>query len=830
MNDHREKHKTLDEKKNIPQDNKIDTTELQGKDAEYELFKGIFVNVQEGNQELERVQRESELMNKIEKKIKKLDPNLKIVNVSKTDKTVRKENIDIKELSEQKETTTEEETERMNIVSIVKKDKTNNLLRESTNNLRDDKRDELPSEPEQNNEGIRKDKSNKFYCGNLINEEFLELVKIYHNNNSEGRFANFGPKITQKFKNFVKFNQSLSDDKKRFFIETIEEINRNHEMTNLINLYLTATNYSQHDIAKEIRDKGYFIAPTSIGRIALRDIYKGNKKLYNERFSTRWSGLNKETAPKILMDAIIDVKSRLLEDEGRVLGEHEAPTIDDLTKYKYKGLLKAISRELGKTYNYMLRQLKLEVNHDVYKWRDLDEETALELIDKAITDVKEGLRKYEGLNLADNKAPTISQLNKYGYKKLIYALMKKEISYTELLKKLDYEINLDVNKWESLNKNTISEILENAIEQVREKLRKYEGIVLKEDQAPIVKYMVKYGFGGLIQAMQRRGFVYNERLVKLGLKINVDPQKWKDLNKDSAPKYLMNLIENVKESLEKFEGISLSDKQTPTIAQITKCGYKSLIDALYNRGISIIETEGSLNLFPNYADIFMEVGAKSHIIQEYLFMKNSRKKHCNSFWEAKTTIRDNQRRPDNDIGCDDTFRKKIESHQDILTIPENIKLINIDYLLSLSKESIKKKCRKGYHGREKWLILVSLLSKKRSNKLPRNLDIPYPKNVKILSPEEFAEFFGYEGQILEKFRESIHLTSLALYNSQARLELSKWAMKSRNILNQKYSYKTKEFLQYLRDKDIRHLSSEDPEFETLRKKDEYKRQAKIDEY
>ncbi|GAH36409.1 unnamed protein product, partial [marine sediment metagenome] len=162
-----------------------------------------------------------------------------------------------------------------------------------------------------------------------------------------------------------------------------------------------------------------------------------------------------------LMDAIIDVKSRLLEDEGRVLGEHEAPILNDILKYKYGGLLRAISRKLGKTYNYMLRQLKLETNHDVYKWKDLDQKTALGLINKAINDVKEGLRKYEGLNLAENKAPTISQLKKYGYKKLIYALMSKVISYTELLKKLDYEINLNVTKWKALNKDTISEILKN---------------------------------------------------------------------------------------------------------------------------------------------------------------------------------------------------------------------------------------------------------------------------------------------------------------------------------------------------------------------------------
>jgi len=575
---------------------------------------------------------------------------------------------------------------------------------------------------------------------------------------------------------------------------------------------------------------GYFITPKSIGTITLRDIYKGNLKLYNERFPTRWSGLNKETAPKIFMDAIIDVKSRLLEDEGRILGEHEAPTVDDLRKYKYRGLLKAISRVEGKTYNDMLKQLRLEVNYDFYKWKDLDQKTALEFINKAINDVKERLKKYEGIGLTEDKAPTISQLEKYGYRDLIYALQRRAISYTELLKKLNYKINLDITKWKGVNKETISEILTNSIEQVKKNLKKHEGVVLKENQTPALRHMKNYGFGGLLKAMQRKGFAYNEELIKLGLDVNRDFQKWKELNKDSAPKYLMDAIKNVKESLEKFEGISLNDKQTPTKEQMAKYGYGSLICALGQRKISLIETEESLNLIPNYIDIVTEVGTRSHIIQEDLFIRNSRKKHCNSFWEASTTIQDNQRRPDNSIGRDDIFRIEIESQQNVLTIPKNVKLINIDYLLSLSERSIEKKCRKGYHGREKWLFLVSLLSKKRSNKLPRNLDIPFSKNVKILSPEEFAEFFGYEGQILEKFRESIHLASLALYDSQARLELSKWAMESRDILDQEYSYKTAEFMQYLKDKNIRHLSSEDPEFESLRKKDEYKRQTKIDEY
>jgi len=143
------------------------------------------------------------------------------------------------ELSEEKEMITEEEMEKINIVPIGKNDKTNNLPRESTNNIRNDKRDESTSEYNTDN-----NKSNLFYYDNLINKEFLEMAKNFHNNNSEGKFANYGPKITQRFKDFIKLNQNLSYDKREFFIETIEEINRNHEMTNLINFYIKTTNYS----------------------------------------------------------------------------------------------------------------------------------------------------------------------------------------------------------------------------------------------------------------------------------------------------------------------------------------------------------------------------------------------------------------------------------------------------------------------------------------------------------------------------------------------------------------------------------------------------------
>ncbi|MCK4238579.1 MAG: hypothetical protein KAX33_05605 [Candidatus Lokiarchaeota archaeon] len=57
--------------------NKTDTTELQGKDSEYKLFKGIFKKVHEGNQELKGEQKESKLMHRIYKNIGDSSPDSK---------------------------------------------------------------------------------------------------------------------------------------------------------------------------------------------------------------------------------------------------------------------------------------------------------------------------------------------------------------------------------------------------------------------------------------------------------------------------------------------------------------------------------------------------------------------------------------------------------------------------------------------------------------------------------------------------------------------------------------------------------------------------------
>lgn len=101
MSDLRKKNIKFDEKKDVSHyhNNNTDAIELQSKDAENELFKKILLKSQGGDYESKEAQKESELKNNIEKKVRISCPDLKIVKMGKTDEAGREGNSDIKEFS-----------------------------------------------------------------------------------------------------------------------------------------------------------------------------------------------------------------------------------------------------------------------------------------------------------------------------------------------------------------------------------------------------------------------------------------------------------------------------------------------------------------------------------------------------------------------------------------------------------------------------------------------------------------------------------------------------------------------------------------------------------
>lgn len=117
------------------------------------------------------------------------------------------ENRSQKELSKEKETPTEEKAEKINIVSICKDDKTKNSSTESTNNIRDDKRNELTSEfnsdhsedhsklPTTELKGYKIIQEKILKVNSLINQKLLEyskkIIEDYFNFNIEREKAPF---------------------------------------------------------------------------------------------------------------------------------------------------------------------------------------------------------------------------------------------------------------------------------------------------------------------------------------------------------------------------------------------------------------------------------------------------------------------------------------------------------------------------------------------------------------------------------------------------------------------------------------------------------------
>lgn len=97
MSDLRKKRIRFDEKKDVSQhhNNKTDAIELQSKVVENELFKEIFIKFQGGDQESKEAQKESKLMNKIQKKIRVSCPDFKIMKMGKNGEPVREESSDI---------------------------------------------------------------------------------------------------------------------------------------------------------------------------------------------------------------------------------------------------------------------------------------------------------------------------------------------------------------------------------------------------------------------------------------------------------------------------------------------------------------------------------------------------------------------------------------------------------------------------------------------------------------------------------------------------------------------------------------------------------------
>ena len=207
---------------------------------------------------------------------------------------------------------------------------------------------------------------------------------------------------------------------------------------------------------------------------------------------------------------------------------------------------------------------------------------------------------------------------------------------------------------------------------------------------------------------------------------------------------------------------------------------------------------------PNCGERKTVIGRLSHPILEYFSTIFFKLKGCSIRHEAYANT-DSYEFVDLVIERDKNFINNIENSQKVLTIPDFITQILIDFTLSLNSDAIIEKCYRGYQSETRFLIIVlypkenkSLLQEIR-NLIQNIKDIIFREHVKVINFGQYLEFLNLiepinswkilsenEKNILQKFTYIIDLISDA-FNSDEKL--NKLIELSNHYKEQLYSYR-----------------------------------------
>ena len=603
-------------------------------------------------------------------------------------------------------------------------------------------------------EDIRTDiiKENKYE--NLMNPELRNLFKEYHE--ETGKYVNWGTNIRGDFIDKIndKINKDDITENERKLLEEVkqycEKINTNQEIQNFIVDKILNTNLSQKRISDETKKIGVYVSESKVRSIALDNVFINDQNGYNNRFSKfKWDFLYHDR-------------------DGKLLTRSE--TLINAAEY--------------------------------FKNNVLNEE----------------FRK--NVDLQINEAPTRDVIRRYS--PFISTIENLGISYTELLKEAGLNLNKEVGKWDFLKTDKDGNLLtqelseEAAVNYLKNILLKEEFIEkypLKGNQAPTIAILSE-NHSDFIVVIGKLNFTYNDLLVKAELEVNKYKGKWEFLNQPSydeaiekAAEYLNNNI--LTETYKKTN--DLGDKEAPTRAILEK-EHIDFVGAIGSRGLSYNDILIKAGYEPHDHLISSKIGRDFHWSAERIFMNHSETNECISFYEiypSKNYKKYELNHCDNSIIVDENFRKLSDNASQI---PKNIKIINVDYYLGASEDRARKKCLKGYQGKEKMLILVPLSAKEPLSP-PKN--IPYRKNVKILDPESFTKFMGYDGDCYDNFINSVKLAKRSLYINEDIKILEDKANNCKEIIKNKYDKGQEKFEEYLKTIKRMDLLSYSPDKSTI---------------
>ncbi|NVM04531.1 MAG: hypothetical protein HWN67_19565, partial [Candidatus Helarchaeota archaeon] len=425
-----------------------------------------------------------------------------------------------------------------------------------------------------------------------ISPDFQRLMNDYHK--ETGKWANHGLRITNKFIDWIKNNEKITDDKKIEFINKYNKINEHKEVEKYLANILKSSDDSYNKIIKDLNQLGLSISPLLLNRL----VKEGN--LRKTRIMHKWDYLDEKSALNDFKKEILpSVKESLREkwekgeEDGRLLSKNDVPTKEEIKKNDFSDWISAIEKKNIK-YNDILKAAGYDVNLNLGKWDYLDDKSALNDFKKEILpNVKESLKeKWEkgeegGRLLSKNDVPTVEEIRNNGYKDWVTAIGKKHIKYNDIIRAAGYDVKKHYGKWDYLDDKSAlndfkKEILPNVKESLKEKWEKGEedGRLLRKNEVPTIGEIRENGYGDWIKAVKNKNIKYNDIIKAAGYDVNLNLGKWDYLDEKSALNdFKKEILPNVKESLrEKWEkgeegGRLLRKNEVPTIGEIRENGY-----------------------------------------------------------------------------------------------------------------------------------------------------------------------------------------------------------------------------------------------------------------
>jgi hypothetical protein len=610
--------------------------------------------------------------------------------------------------------------------------------------------------------------------------EYAKYAKNVGKDKLPNPYPNRGIRITDKFKNWIKQNESDPSTIKNL-LNQVENINNGKIIQEMIKKEITTTNKSLKEITRNLKDFGLNMSPFTVKNIAQNHIYNNDSAKFSERFPSGTGGFLQENYS-------LDKRNM---------------TFDNIQLLKEKFIQ---YHEFAKKNNFQTRYANrgAKITNQFIKWiRDNEKDISIrnQLINAAKAITKNGEIPQIVMDRTINTSLSLYDISKEIRKKGIYVSGHAIADYS-----LDHVYKGDIVQYnnrfpkptdiisEKEEKNIVNfikqELNEGNIKSIRkiaEQFDRSRGAIkrisrdnlsakdlnkiwipnkdkISKDKIVKIKQEVQKHYPKSIRELKKTFDVSEKAITRIAKEEN---SKGEYERKWPAHEKILQKIRNA--VIRDIKKTDLNQGEIADKYSITRHSVRRIAkDKIYKNSEKEFRER-----FPQ--DHFLELGTETHncVIDELtrFFEQN----HDTRFYsEPKIYPGYPNKAADGLILNDEEFlQKRLQDPNNINDISkiihdipsnslkdqfDNIKAIQFDFTNNIIDENIIEKSLK-YQNPDTMLYIVGTkwYPYDSVKNLPKHEGILYPNNIKVISHDLFAEFIGLKTDALENYEHIIDL-------------------------------------------------------------------------